>query len=141
MIKRLVQGGRAGFAALAALWVVATLAGTPGAWAQSSRTPAATAAATPTATPASVRPAVQASSTTSSAPAASAPRAAADLRIIEDDQVRIEETRVRGQLQRVSVTPKGSTLKPYEINVGAGGRDPSQDKSGAGQRVWSVLRF
>jgi len=66
------------------------------------------------------------------------------VRIIEDDRVRIEETRVRGQLQRVVVSPKGpagSALRPYEINVGAGGRDPSQDKSSAGQRVWSVLRF
>jgi hypothetical protein len=32
-------------------------------------------------------------------------------------------------------------VRPYEILVGAGGRDPSQDKSGAGQRVWSLLRF
>jgi len=75
--------------------------------------------------------------------AASAPgvRPASEVRVIEDDQVRIEETRVRGQLQRVTVSPKGSTMRPYEINVGAGGRDPSQDKSSAGQRVWSVLRF
>ena len=66
------------------------------------------------------------------------------LRVIEDDTVRIEETRQRGQLARITVQPKsgsGSALKGYEINVGAGGRDPSQDKSGAGQRVWSVLRF
>jgi hypothetical protein len=61
--------------------------------------------------------------------------------VIEDDRVRIEETRLRGQLARITVSPKGSALTPYEINVGAGGRDPSQDKSGAGQRVWSVFRF
>ena len=79
------------------------------------------------------------------ASAASSPaivaRRGTELRVIEDDQIRIEETRLRGQLQRVTVAPKGSTMRPYEINVGAGGRDPSQDKSAAGQRVWSVLRF
>jgi len=75
-------------------------------------------------------------------PAAAATlRAGTELRIVEDDQVRIEETRVRGQLQRITVANKGSAMRPYEINVGAGGRDPSQDKSAAGQRVWSVLRF
>jgi hypothetical protein len=90
-----------------------------------------------------------AQTTTASAPSAAAvaktgERATSELRVIEDDQVRIEETRVRGQLQRITVAPKGpvgSTLRPYEINVGAGGRDPSQDKSAAGQRVWSVLKF
>ena len=76
-----------------------------------------------------------------------AARPATELRVIEDDQVRIEETRVRGQLQRVTVSPKAGaagaagSLRSYEINVGAAGRDPSQDKSAAGQRVWSVLRF
>jgi hypothetical protein len=93
---------------------------------------AATAPAAATAVPASAR-------------AASAATAATELRVLEDEQVRIEETRVRGQLQRITVTPKGAQggtpLRPYEINVGAGGRDPSQDKSSAGQRVWSVLRF
>ena len=64
-----------------------------------------------------------------------------EVRVIEDARVRIEETRQRGQLSRITVSPKGSTLASYEINVGSGGRDPSQDKSGAGQRVWSVLRF
>ncbi|MCW5636060.1 MAG: hypothetical protein KIT17_22175 [Rubrivivax sp.] len=77
---------------------------------------------------------------------ASVPRAArasspVEVRVFEDDRVRIEETRVRGQLQRIVVRPKDSTLAPYEINVGAGGRDPTQDRSSAGQRVWSVLRF
>jgi hypothetical protein len=91
-----------------------------------------------------VAPVAAPSARPASAPATTAVRPASELRVIEDDQVRIEETRLRGQLQRVTVAPKGSpgsTMRPYEINVGAGGRDPSQDKSGAGQRVWSVLRF
>ena len=73
--------------------------------------------------------------------AATAPPRSSEVRVIEDDRVRIEETRQRGQLARITVSPKGGTLTPYEINVGAGGRDPSQDKSGAGQRVWSIFRF
>jgi len=83
------------------------------------------------------------------APATSAPKpasnTASELRVFEDERVRIEETRLRGRVQRITVAPKaaGSTsaAPAYEINVGAGGRDPSQDKSAAGQRVWSVLRF
>lgn len=111
--------------------LLATLALGPMAWAQTppGAAPAASAArgvlrpvAAPAATPA-------------------AARAATEMNVIEDDNVRIEETRQRGQLARVTVSPKGSTLGSYEINVGARGRDPSQDKSGAGQRVWSVLRF
>lgn len=80
----------------------------------------------------------------SAVPPAPAASATPEVRVIEDQRVRIEETRVRGQLQRITVAPKGpagQALRPYEINVGSGGRDPSQDKSAAGQRVWSVLRF
>jgi hypothetical protein len=76
------------------------------------------------------------------APAAAASAApASQRRVIEDDQVRIEETIVRGQVQSIAVHPKQAGLRPYEIVVGRGGRDPSQDKSAAGQRVWSLFRF
>jgi hypothetical protein len=78
------------------------------------------------------------------APASAAARSAATTRVIEDDQVRIEETRVRGQVRRIVVAPKGpqgQAAAPYEISVGAGGRDPSQDPSSAGQRVWPLFRF
>jgi hypothetical protein len=115
-----------------AVLLVLLAAGGPAAWAQGG-TPAAAPAAPAAAAPAPMHAA--------SRPAAAGARPASDLRVIEDDQVRIEETRLRGQLQRITVAPKGSTMRSYEINVGAGGRDPSQDKSGAGQRVWSVLRF
>ena len=101
-------------------------------------TPRATAAPGQPATP--DRPAAPARGVPATASPAVA-RPGSDVRVIEDDQVRIEETRVRGQLQRVTVAPKGSRMGPYQINVGAGGRDPSQDKSAAGQRVWSVLQF
>jgi hypothetical protein len=95
---------------------------------------AAGAGAQPAAPPA---PAVQ-----PAASAAQAQRAGTELRVIEDDNVRIEETRVRGQLRRIVVHDKsGDKPRSYEILVGGGGRDPSQDKSAAGQRVWSILRF
>ena len=64
--------------------------------------------------------------------------------VTEDDGVRIEELRVRGQTQRIVVQSKlGSRTRPYEIVPANGGRDLSQDqgKGAIGQRVWSVLSF
>lgn len=64
--------------------------------------------------------------------------------VIEDDSARIEEVRVRGQLQHVTVTPRG-TLRGYEIITGDGSRDLSfganTSRGATGKRVWSVLRF
>ncbi len=61
-----------------------------------------------------------------------------DRRVIEDDGVRIEELRVRGQTRRIVVTPKSTELRPYEI-VPADAAD--QRRASAGQRVWQVLSF
>ncbi len=65
--------------------------------------------------------------------------------VSEDKGSRIEELRVRGQTQRIVVTPKVGTTQPYEIITGDGGRDPSfsagNSKGAAGQRVWNVLKF
>ncbi len=64
--------------------------------------------------------------------------------VIDDGGARIEELRVRGQLQRVVVSPKGGA-RPYEILTGEGAHNVSDGKSssrgGAGQRVWNVLNF
>ena len=65
----------------------------------------------------------------------------ADTRVVEDDNVRIEETRVRGQLQRIVVHTRLGGARTYEIVVGSPGRDPSQERGAAGQRAWSVLSF
>jgi hypothetical protein len=54
--------------------------------------------------------------------------------------VRIEETRVRGQVQRVQVHSK-LLGTDYEITVPPAGRDPSQDKGAAGKRTWSLFDF
>jgi hypothetical protein len=64
--------------------------------------------------------------------------------VIEDEAVRIEELRVRGQTQRIVVKPKNAA--EYEIIPAAGGRDPSQNRAGqqagaGGQRVWNLLKF
>jgi hypothetical protein len=61
--------------------------------------------------------------------------------VAEDDAVRIEETRVRGQLQRVVVRSKLPGVKPYEILTGDPARDPAQERRAAGQRVWHILSF
>lgn len=58
--------------------------------------------------------------------------------VAEDDQVRVDELRVRGQTQRLAVQPKGGA-RGYEIIPAPGGQDPSarRDSQGAtGQRVW-----
>ena len=64
--------------------------------------------------------------------------------VIEDKTAHIEELRVRGQLQKVTVDPKGSA-PGYEIIVGGGEHEFSEGKNptrgAVGQRVWNVFRF
>jgi len=63
--------------------------------------------------------------------------------VIEDDNVRIEELRVRGLNTSLVVKPKHAA--EYEVVPTPGGRDPSFGRSGsqgaAGQRVWNLLKF
>jgi hypothetical protein len=63
--------------------------------------------------------------------------------VLQDDNVRIEELRVRGQTQKATVKPKNAP--EYEVLTAPGGRDPSVgragNKDGTGQRVWNVFRF
>lgn len=61
--------------------------------------------------------------------------------VIEDDQVRIEELRVRGQVQRITVSPKASGVRPYEIVPPDVGRDTTQSKGLSGQRLWQLFSF
>lgn len=63
--------------------------------------------------------------------------------VVEDDAVRIEELRVRGQNQRIVVRIKKGPTGSYEVLPVDNGRDPSQaaNKGAAGQRVWHVLSF
>ena len=61
--------------------------------------------------------------------------------VIEDDAVRIDELKVRGETRSVTVTPKARGFSPYAIQPGGQGRDPSQHRDGAGQRVWRLFSF
>ena len=61
--------------------------------------------------------------------------------VAEDDQVRIEELRVRGQTRRITVNPKGEGARPYQIHTAPAGSDPSKGREGVGQSVWPVLTF
>ncbi len=64
--------------------------------------------------------------------------------VIDDGRARIEELRVRGQLHKVTVEPKGR-VPGYEILLGDGahavGDDPGTSRGSAGKRVWNVLKF
>jgi hypothetical protein len=60
--------------------------------------------------------------------------------VTEDDQVRIEELRVRGQTRRLTVQPKIRGIGPYEIAVPEPGRAPGDDPK-AGQRIWWSINF
>jgi hypothetical protein len=64
--------------------------------------------------------------------------------VIDNKQTHIEELRVRGQLQKVTVAPKDGSPS-YEIVTGAGSKDlsagASTSRGAAGQRVWNVLHF
>lgn len=78
------------------------------------------------------------------ATAASAPsrdRMTPTLTVIEDDGVRIEEKRLNGLAQRITVQSKVQGAKPYEIIVGPAGRDASKDRGAVGQSAWSVFDF
>ena len=74
-------------------------------------------------------------------PAARTADAGVQRLVLEDDQVRIDELRLRGQTQRVTVQPKGSSSRPYEILQPPPGADAQQHRDAAGQRVWPVLTF
>jgi len=106
---------------------------------------------------ASAEPAPASAAASAPAPAASSvPAGAAEsakpepgepvvrLTIIDDDNVRIEELKVRGRSQRIVVTPKNGS-KSYEIITDNGSRDLTEGPNGfngaVGKRVWPVLSF
>ena len=55
------------------------------------------------------------------------------------------QLRVRGQIQRIVVTPKVGLKKSYQIIIGDPSRLPADGTGGApdatGKRVWNVLNF
>jgi hypothetical protein len=80
------------------------------------------------------------------APSGRGGEAAVQRTVLEDDGSRIEELRVRGQTQRISVKPKVGPRAGYEIIVGDGLREPpagggNANAGATGQRVWHVFSF
>ncbi len=61
--------------------------------------------------------------------------------VVEDDQVRIEELRVRGAVQQVTVHNKKGGAPDYQIVLPRAGRDGARERDAAGQRVWRLLSF
>ncbi len=65
--------------------------------------------------------------------------------VLEDEGSRIEELRVRGNTQRIVVTPKVGTKRSYEIIADDGSREmfdgANTSRGAAGKRVWHVLSF
>jgi hypothetical protein len=74
------------------------------------------------------------------APASRVPDAQLLHEVTEDDHVRIDELRTRGQTQRIVVQPKIPGMPAYEIVPQQAGRSAVQDAR-AGQRVWLNLNF
>ena len=65
------------------------------------------------------------------------PEPVVEYTIVEDDGARIDELKVRGEAQAVTVKTKGPLKSQYEIVM------PRKGSSGGavGQRVWHVLSF
>ena len=63
--------------------------------------------------------------------------------VVEDERVRIEELRVRGQTKSIIVKSKIPGVAQYEIVPATGARDPSQpgNAAGQGQSVWRFPAF
>jgi hypothetical protein len=61
--------------------------------------------------------------------------------VSEDDAVRIEELRVRGQTRRIVVRSKLPGMPAYEIGTSTDGRDLSQDRRSEGRSLWQLFSF
>ena len=62
--------------------------------------------------------------------------------VTEDDGARIDELRVRGQTQSITVQPKLAGAPAYEIGTSASGRDVSQEgRTTEGRSLWHVFAF
>ena len=84
----------------------------------------------------------QAHAQTSPAPAQAAVEPRIERIRVEDNSVRIEEVRVGGQTQAITVQPKN--MPSYELGTHSSNRNPATDNSDSGQtssRGWKVLGF
>ena len=81
----------------------------------------------------------------SPAPAKNPPEQRIEQIRTEDQGARIDELRVGGQTQSITVTPKASSMPGYEIQPTECTRARPTQREGAesssGPRVWNVLKF
>ena len=84
----------------------------------------------------------QAHAQTTPAPAKAAVEPRIERIRVEDNSVRIDEVRVGGQTQAITVQPKN--MPSYELGTHSSNRNPATDSSDSGQtssRGWKVLGF
>ncbi|MCI1192162.1 DUF2782 domain-containing protein [Calidifontimicrobium sp. SYSU G02091] len=83
--------------------------------------------------------------TPAAAPVSPVPEPQVRTTVIEDDAVRVEELRVRGEVRQITVHTKGERGGTYHVVPADGARDmspgPASGRGAAGQRVWTILRF
>ena len=111
--------------------------------AQTAAASSAAPSATPSATPSAASPAATRVTTAEAAtPASPAAEGAQWVRkVSEDDHVRIEEVKSRGETLRVTVRLKGSG-REYDIVPPSAAQDPSQrHKTPAGSALFRLLSF
>ena len=64
---------------------------------------------------------------------------------VEDEGSRVDELRVGGQTQSITVQPKTGDMPEYEVQSPAGARTRAGSRSGAetntAPRVWNVIKF
>lgn len=64
---------------------------------------------------------------------------------VEDAGSRVDELRIGGQTQTISVQPKAGSMPSYEVQSPDGARSRAGSNSGAetttAPRVWNVLKF
>ena len=123
-------------------WLVA---GPPSALAQSPSPPPAQPAAAPTAGTAPAHPSPELVAPPPPPTRGLRSEPAVQRSVIEDDNARIEELRVRGEVKRIVVKTKAPLKGEYEIlpdNAAKGvPQAPNGSRGVAGQRVWQVLAF
>lgn len=61
--------------------------------------------------------------------------------VVEDDRVRIDELRIRGQTRRIVVQPKLPGAPAYQIGTNTDARDPSMDPRSEGRTLWQIFSF
>ncbi|WP_159910598.1 hypothetical protein [Pantoea sp. 18069] len=61
---------------------------------------------------------------------------------VEDEGSRVDEVRIGGQTQSITVTPKVGDMPAYEVQPSEGVRNRSRSSSDTtGPRVWNMLKF